>query len=245
MTTTKLSEHVAHELSRELDGYKQSQHSELCKHFFSYYAIFSKCIPRMGEVKSYHESVALSKVVLDKALARPEMEYWKNSKDPKDIEYYHKQVNAFYKRYETSCNAYAKRAIMEIYANELGYDRTQSKYCKKNYQILKSTEYKLGWHFMSGEKSARTYIKQLVTDIIKKEYAKLEGTFYKHYGNSDIDNIMLTHIRSGIKGMEASLRLMFSDKTTEHIVLEAIPAGGYNVQCFHYRYIIRVTSKRS
>ena len=243
--TTQPTEKVIQELARELAGYKQDMHNVLTARFTECYQVFLKCSQRYGEVKSYHESVAHAKEVFEKAINSPEMNFWKRGKNPGDLEFYEKEVTTLGQRYVNDVKQYAKRAMMEVYANELGYDRTQAIYWKPNHKILNSMEYRMGWHFMNGEKNAIAYIKRTATDIVKKEYAKLENTFLRHYGKEDIKNITLTSIKSGAKGKECSLCITFEDDTQEYVVMEAIPAGGYNIQSFHYRYILKVTKSRS
>lgn len=240
-----VNEHVVKELARELEGYKQGMANELKTHYLSCYSIFRKCCSRYTEVESYHESVAHAKEVLEKAINSPEMKFWKRGLHPGDKEIYENKYNALIQRYVNGVITYAKRAMQEVYAIELGYDKEQSQYYKPNYKILHSVEYHMGYYFTKTEKDAVTYIKRTVTDIVKKEYAKLESTFLRHYGSEDIRNITLMSICSGVKGKEAILLITFNNEETETVKMEAIPAGGYNIQSFHYRYILKVTKPRS
>ena len=243
--TTQPTEKVIQELARELAGYKQDMHNVLTARFTECYRVFLQCAQRYGEVKSYHESVALAKEVLERALNSPEMKFWKRGLHEGDLDIYNDEYDKLHQRYVRDCETYAKRAAMEMYADSLGYNREESQYWKPNHKILNSIEYRMGWHFMHGEKNAIAYIKRTATDIVKKEYAKLESTFLRHYGKEDIKNITLNEIRSGVKGKECILCITFEDDTKEYVVMEAIPAGGYNIQSFHYRYILKVTKSRS
>lgn len=243
--TTQSNEKVIQELARELATYKQDMELELRTRFFECHKTFIACTQRINEVEMYHTSVSHAKVVLEKALNSPEMQFCKKGITPANKEFYKMQYDKLHQRYVRDCEIYAKRAAMELYADSFGYNREESQYWKPNHKILNSTEYRMGFHFMNGEKNAITYIKRIAADIVKKEYAKLESTFLRHYGKEDIQNITLTNIQSGAKGKECSLRITFADGTTEFIVMEAIPAGGYNVQSFHFRYILKVIKSRS
>lgn len=67
---------------------------------------------------------------------------------------------------------------------------------------------------------------------------KLFTALSKYIQDSDV--FTNTHFQQGRKGIEITTTVNRNGETY-NLYTEAIPAGGYYVQCFHYRYITKTT----
>lgn len=223
-----INENVSTELARELSSYKSSLHGMLLLRYTTLYKVYLNCAKRIGTCKSYVESCEHAKQVLTQNL-----ELYKNNSYFSDLAY---------KDYVLNTELYAKRAVRDLYAIELGYDKSKSQYDKQNREILHSDEYSLSFAFHKSEKEVISYIKRKVNSYVTKQFAKIESTFLKHI-KDNVKLITLLSYQDGCKGFEGSFKIDYEDGTTETVKLYTVSACG-PVQTFHYRYILTVTSKR-
>lgn len=223
-----INEIVLNELEKELHSYKKSLTDMLLLKYTSLYEIYLKCIKNVGLVDSYKESCEHAKQVLYKNLS-----LFKNS------EYF---TLKSYKEYVYNIELYTKRTARELYAIELGYDKTKSQYDKENRLILNSDEYRISIGFNRTNSEVISSIKRNVNSYVRKHFSKIEETLTKHI-KENVKKITMLSYKDGCKGFEGAFSITYEDDTKEIVNLYAVPAYG-PVQRYHYRYILTVTSKR-
>jgi len=92
-----------------------------------------------------------------------------------------------------------------------------------------------------NESAKQSYFKRLEQDTREFNLHKLTLVI-KKYVNEEFVEVKNINVRSGTKGFEVTANLIDNQNRTWFFDAHAIPAGGYNIQIFHYRYIVHLTS---
>ena len=100
------------------------------------------------------------------------------------------------------------------------------------------TEYKVMFSLEEFTKSIQRYEEhyRLMTTY------KLERSLMK-YVTDKFTILQDCFINGGVKGFEMNSKLLDEQGNQYSVYTNAISAGGYNIQEFHYRYITKVSSK--
>ena len=127
-------------------------------------------------------------------------------------------------------------------------------YENRSYDEVKTGRYSRGWRGEQGAEIVDTnyYVTGLrlksdwesTLDKFIKEYVdtlkyKFIDAIIKNFSrvSKPISSFEKIYIEVGAKGFEGVYRFNFEDGSHFDFKAEAIPAGGYNIQAFHYRYI--------
>jgi len=81
------------------------------------------------------------------------------------------------------------------------------------------------------------WLNKKVEEIIKANKFKLYSTVIKKLKSLDIEKIEENYIRTGVQGFEGNFTLTLKNKTEKIFKVHSIYAGGYNIQCEHYRFL--------
>ena len=153
------------------------------------------------------------------------------------------------KAYETFKNKFYDISLSAIPIWELIFD-----YDNRFYDEVKTGQYRYGWRGTQGDEIIETnyYVTGLKLqsdwesklDKFVKAYVdtlkyKFIDAIIKNFSrvSKPISSFEKIYIEVGAKGFEGVYRFNFDDGSHFNFKAEAIPAGGYNIQAFHYRYI--------
>ncbi len=110
--------------------------------------------------------------------------------------------------------------------------RMRGKYGMRDTQVA----YYLGPSLLQEwEQNLATYVAEYIKKLKAKLYQNVLDNFSKI--TSVISSIKTVSIRRGSKGFQGTFRVTFAKGGSFDFVTEAIGAGGYNIQQFHFRYI--------
>jgi hypothetical protein len=153
------------------------------------------------------------------------------------------------KAYETFKNKFYDISLSAIYIWDSIFD-----YDNRLFDEVKTGQYRYGWRGTQGEEIIeRNYY---VTGLkLQSDWESKLDKFIKAYVDTlkykfidaiiknfsrvskPISSFEKNYIEVGAKGFEGVYRFNFDDGSHFNFKAEAIPAGGYNIQAFHYRYI--------
>ena len=115
--------------------------------------------------------------------------------------------------------------LYSIYESNVSHDYNAKGYLKD----LLLNKKKKASYYVTLEKEIREYNLFKLTQMIEK------------YITSDFVKIFNIRLSPGSKGFEVTSNLMDDKNRTWTFVANAISAGGYNIQQFHYRYIVNLS----
>jgi len=153
------------------------------------------------------------------------------------------------KAYETFKNKFYDISLSAIYIWDSIFD-----YDNRLFDEVKTGQYRYGFRGTQGAEIVET--NYYVTGLkLKSDWESKLDKFIKAYVDTlkykfidaiiknfsrvskPISSFEKIYIEVGAKGFEGVYRFNFEDGSHFNFKAEAIPAGGYNIQAFHYRYI--------
>lgn len=164
------------------------------------------------------------------------------------------KAEAFQKKYGKTIDLF--QPILKLHREELTkmvkekMADNKEKY-KENYKkkLLKQEEEskKYSWYDPAPKyneaKFNKMYAELVKTTIelsIRENEMKLLNAIHEYTGTLLVKKVEKVYSRFGVKGIEGMYKLTLEDGTVGDMSTMSIGAGGYNIQCFHYRYIIHM-----
>jgi hypothetical protein len=83
-------------------------------------------------------------------------------------------------------------------------------------------------------------INKTIDDTIEFNKTKLKISIAKAIKDQEIVNVKQKSVRIGNLGFEGDFELKFKNGLTKTFRTQAVGAGGYNIQSFHYRYLCKL-----
>jgi hypothetical protein len=127
-----------------------------------------------------------------------------------------------------------------------GFDRDRNMVLRAKIDILQSD--KMKYHPFSwlmqyttnmGEPEFSSIIEKVINDTIEANKNKLKKSIAKAIKDENVTDVEEKSIRIGDLGFEGDFELTFDNGSKRTLRTQAIGAGGYNIQSFHYRYLCK------
>lgn len=83
-------------------------------------------------------------------------------------------------------------------------------------------------------------IEKVIKDSIEKNKEKLKISVAKAIKDENVTDVKEKSIRIGDLGFEGDFELTFDNGSKRTLRTQAVGAGGYNIQSFHYRYLCKL-----
>lgn len=104
------------------------------------------------------------------------------------------------------------------------------------YQLIHS----LSFSFLDDVKWSE-WLEKRVNAIVKANKQKLFSVVLRKLKNLEIEKVDKQYIHTGDQGFEGNFSLTLKDQSTKGFNVKSINAGGYNIQCLHYRFLAKIT----
>lgn len=128
-----------------------------------------------------------------------------------------------------------------------GFDRDRNMVLRAKIDILQSE--KMKYHPFSwlmqyttnmGEPEFSSIIEKVINDTIEANKNKLKKSIAKAIKDENVTDVKEKSIRIGKLGFEGDFELTFENGSKRTLRTQAVGAGGYNIQSFHYRYLCKL-----
>lgn len=171
--------------------------------------------------------------------------------------YYNDRRNEFLNSNEPNVQTYARKIAIDklpeelknidtnscVYRtpaeNELYYKRSKmiSEYVQNNpvYQIIAPLRFDVRDTTKWVE-----WLDETIERAIESNKMKLYGTVVRKLKGLEIKTIESRYTRTGVQGFEGIFNLTLNDGTVKNFKVHSIYAGGYNIQCEHYRFLAKL-----
>jgi hypothetical protein len=103
------------------------------------------------------------------------------------------------------------------------------------YQLIRS----LSFSFLNDIKW-NEWLDERVNAIVKSNKQKLFSVVLRKLKNLEIIKVNKESTHTGPQGFEGNFTLTLIDQSTKMFNVKSIYAGGYNIQCFHYRFLAKL-----
>jgi len=139
--------------------------------------------------------------------------------------------------------AYEKKygKTVALFHHILKYHRTQIKKSITNSMNDNKAKYKEQWKKQKRKFTEELFKEEIQTRItltVQSNEFKLIEAIHNYTGSLKVKTVKKIRSSFGAKGIEGIYTLTLEDGTKGNMHTRSITAGGYNIQCWHYRYII-------
>ena len=99
------------------------------------------------------------------------------------------------------------------------------------------------WEAVHDDKLFKRGLKRVVEEEIKRNRIKLEHAIQSKLGKLPIKSVKEVHSHIGSQGIEGRYMITLEDGTKGHLDTRSISAGGWNIQRYHFRYLMTLDRK--
>jgi len=92
----------------------------------------------------------------------------------------------------------------------------------------------------SNDELWNVWLEKKVNEIVKANKFKLYSAVIKKLKSLEIESIENEWIHTGSQGFEGNFILTLKNGEKKFFTVKSIYAGGYNIQCLHYRFLAKV-----
>lgn len=152
--------------------------------------------------------------------------------------FYNKKVDEF----EVEKNK--ENNVVDIYRFILNFAKEDSAIISLIRSIFKSKTYTIRDYiknYQLDKNAKESWLKRMADDTRSFNLHKLTNVIQR-YITSEFVKVLNVNVSQGTKGFEVKATLEDNQNCKWGFETRAIPAGGYNIQKFHYRYIVNLSS---